>query len=264
MTELTQNLRPAEVTPETLVARLRPMHDALTAHSVYELLHSEKSLKTFMEHHVFAVWDFMCLLKTLQQRLTCVSVPWVPSQNSHSARLINEIVLAEETDGVEGGYYSHFELYLRAMEEVGASTDAIQAFTTLLREGMRWQEALRQCAPPEAVTPFLMTTMDLCSRDTHEVAASFLFGRESVLPDIFRKILTRLETAYGKRFPFFTTYLARHIDVDENHHAPQAMKLLKQLCGDDRISWIQAANAAQRSLRARMVLWDTIQRRCLV
>src|ERR1700757_94422 len=101
-----------------------PLYDGLNTHS---------ALVTFMEHHVFAVWDFMSLLKSLQRRLTCVTVPWVPSGSTASRRLINEIVLAEETDVLRGGYISHFEWYVVAMAQAGADHSAVDRFLDLIR-----------------------------------------------------------------------------------------------------------------------------------
>ncbi|MFD9637544.1 DUF3050 domain-containing protein [Streptomyces violascens] len=108
---------------------LTRLHEAITAersliveHPMYPLLDSLDRIRVFQEHHVFAVWDFMSLLKSLQRELTCVGVPWVPQGPPTSRRLINDIVLAEESDEVGDGYLSHFELYLRSMEEAGAGT----------------------------------------------------------------------------------------------------------------------------------------------
>ncbi|MEI8319475.1 MAG: DUF3050 domain-containing protein, partial [Planctomycetia bacterium] len=42
----------------------------LLAHSIYAMFDSPARLRRFLEHHVFAVWDFQSLLVALQQKLT--------------------------------------------------------------------------------------------------------------------------------------------------------------------------------------------------
>ena len=62
----------------------------------------------------------MSLVKRLQSELTCNSLPWLPPINPRIARFTNEVVLGEETDlSPDGEPISHFELYLRAMDEIG-------------------------------------------------------------------------------------------------------------------------------------------------
>ena len=65
-----------------LRAAIEPIRQALLSHPIYDDMRRPQALCTFMEHHVFAVWDFMSLLKVMQQRLCCVSVPWMPSADS--------------------------------------------------------------------------------------------------------------------------------------------------------------------------------------
>src|SRR5437870_13434601 len=87
---------------------------ALLDHPIYTRVSSVADLRRFMEDHVFAVWDFMSLLKRLQQDMTCIRVPWFPADNARAARLINDIVIGEETDVDPDGFYvSHLDLYLR-------------------------------------------------------------------------------------------------------------------------------------------------------
>src|SRR5882757_7152683 len=104
----TQELAFSEL--ERLRAFIQPTRQALLDHRIYCQIRGLDGLRLFMEHHVFAVWDFMSLLKALQQRICCVDVPWIPSSTSFTCRLVNEIVLGEESgeDG-EGGYARHFE-----------------------------------------------------------------------------------------------------------------------------------------------------------
>jgi hypothetical protein len=88
-----------------LRAALAIERTALLEHALYRRMASIDDLRTFMEHHVFAVWDLMSLLKSLQAKLTCVDVPWVPRATAEAQRLVNEIVLIEERDeSADGGY----------------------------------------------------------------------------------------------------------------------------------------------------------------
>ena len=97
--------------------------ERLVRHPIYKLVNSPERMKAFMEAHIWAVWDFQSLLKAVQQQLSCVTVPWTPTPDAEARRLINEIVLDEESDELpNGSFASHFELYLRSMEVAGAAT----------------------------------------------------------------------------------------------------------------------------------------------
>src|ERR1700723_1700471 len=129
--------------------RLAALRAGLLEHSVYSEVASVEDLRRFMEDHVFAVWDFMSLLKRLQQDLTCTKVPWFPADNARAARLINDIVIGEETDvDPDGSYISHLDLYLRAMADVGASTRQFDAFRSLARAGASMEAARAQTEVP--------------------------------------------------------------------------------------------------------------------
>lgn len=246
---------------EQFLNQINPELEALLKHSVYSQVKDVASLRIFMRSHVFAVWDFMTLLKVLQKRLTCLQIPWSPPQDINSARLINEIVLAEETDEVEPGCYSsHFDLYLAAMKEVGADMEPIFGFLDTLKN--RWgatpEQALAPLSIPQTTKDFVNTNMQISARSPHEVAAAFLFGREEIIPSMFRKILRELEKCHGRPCPSFCIYLERHIHLDETQHAPMGRKLLANLCQDDSIKWRESLNAALETLHVRHGLWDGV------
>ncbi|MGI4733726.1 MAG: DUF3050 domain-containing protein [Janthinobacterium lividum] len=246
---------------QELQAQLRPARQRMVDHSLYRNIQSLDELRTFMEYHVFAVWDFMSLLKALQRDLTCTTLPWVPTGNPATRRLINDIVLEEETDlDPEGQPTSHFELYLRAMQECGADTAPVQRLLAALAQGESVPAALAAAQAPAAVQEFVNHTFAvIAGGQSHAVAAAFTFGREDVIPDMFRNLVADL----GQRFPgqlsTFIYYLNRHIELDEDHHAPLAHQMVRDLCGTDPQRWQQAADVAAQGMAARVRLWDGIQ-----
>ncbi|MFD1044434.1 DUF3050 domain-containing protein [Kibdelosporangium lantanae] len=105
---------------ERLEKSVSEARDRVVKHPLYAALNTHEAIVTFMEHHVFAVWDFMSLLKSLQRNLTCTTVPWIPTGPTGSRRLINDIVMVEESDELGDGFISHFELYVNGMRDAGA------------------------------------------------------------------------------------------------------------------------------------------------
>src|SRR5687767_5202083 len=89
---------------QKLEAEIVSERAAVENHRVYSLLTSPAAVRVFMEHHVFAVWDFMSLLEALQVRLTCVGVPWRPVGSAATRRFLNELVLEEERDRLADGF----------------------------------------------------------------------------------------------------------------------------------------------------------------
>lgn len=251
---------PREEAPELarLERALEPIRAALTHHAIYDRVADMESLRVFMANHVFAVWDFMTLLKLLQRRLTCIEVPWLPPRDTTAARLINEIVLNEESDEIAPGHYvGHFHLYLAAMQEVDADSRPIRDFIAILRQGAAPEAALDAVPILPATREFVRGTLGFLERPVHEVAAAFLLGREELVPLMFTRILHYLE-ARGARCASFRCYLERHIALDTAEHGPLARRMLAGLCGADPRKWREATEAARSALQARLSLWEGI------
>ena len=244
---------------QRMAERLRPLYLRLADHDLYRSFETIEDLHVFMESHVFAVWDFMSLLKTLQRGLTCVDVPWVPSRFPMSRRLVNEIVLGEESDLYGTRPVSHFELYLSAMRECGASTLAIESLITRLQEGAVWSLALAMSGAPEPAYRFVQSTFaTIEGGKLHAIAAAFTFGREDLIPDMFRGFIRDQDARLSGRLGTLRWYLDRHIEVDGEDHGPMALQMVSELCGNDAAKWDEAAEAAELALRARIALWDGI------
>jgi hypothetical protein len=246
---------------ELIRRRIAAVRAELIEHPVYRQIDNLAALRIFMQHHVFAVWDFMSLLKALQRQLTCVDVPWLPAADRLGCRLVNEIVLGEESDADgQGGFASHFELYLRSMRQCGASTQHMDRFVDSLRNGHSPSAALHVSEAPAAAREFVTHTMDVVVQsDLPVLAAVFTFGREDLLPDVFERIVQELNELAGGELQDFIYYLQRHIELDGGEHGPLAHRLIAELCGGDPAKWESAASAAHSTLLARKALWDGIR-----
>jgi hypothetical protein len=243
----------------TTIVEFERARAELVDHPLYAQITTEDRLRIFMKHHVFAVWDFFTLLKRLQAEVTTVTLPWRPRGRADHGRFILEIVLAEETDeDIGGGYVSHFELYLRAMKELGADTGPIDGFLAGLDSGLAPMAALKDPAIPVTVREFVGHTLDVALTGApHEVASSFCHGRENLLPDVFSAVRANVATVLANA-PVFRHYLDRHITLDHNEHGPLALRLLASLCDGDPVREAEAEAVSLAAVRARTGLWDGV------
>jgi hypothetical protein len=256
----------AAASVKILETRLAPLRARLTAHPLYASIRTPQHLRLFMQSHVFAVWDFMSLLKALQSQLTCTQSPWLPSPFPASRRFINEIVLGEESDLFQGQSISHFELYLEAMNQAGADTRPIRALLeglaaippALVRDANLSSALIAVNAPAQA-RAFVESTFHIIrSGSLAAITAAFTFGREDIIPDIFRELVRDLNAQHSNQLSTFLWYLERHIEVDSDDHGPLSLRMVSDLCGTDADLWEQAATAAESAIQARLALWDGI------
>lgn len=243
-----------------LATRLGLRTLAMKQHRVFGLIKTVEDLRIFMSWHVFAVWDFMSLVKRLQIEYTSIKLPWCPPKSTQAARHINEIVLGEETDitALAGQYCSHYELYLNAMEEIGAPTDQIRQFVELVSGNMPYEQALQMSAAPPAVQAFVKSTINLSlTGRTEEVLGGFLYGREDAIPGMFQNLLDSWNLD-AKDAPTFVFYLKRHIELDTDSHGPAATRLTQDELQDDQEAWIRMLSAANAAVNQRIMLWDAL------
>ena len=249
-------LRNAEI--DSIVSKTQPIRSQLKNHQLYGSIVTIHDVRKFMEYHVFLVWDFMSLLKSLQGTLTSVEIPWVPKSNPVLTRLVNQIVLDEESDlDSDKQPASHYEIYLASMEQLGADTTRVRKFVTAIGEGQTHNEAIKELELVPELAACLKFSLDQAkSGSAHEVAAAFAFGRESIIPEIFEEILKPLRLGdLGDKFVY---YLKRHIELDGGEHEDLAVQMVAHLCGDNQTRWQSAGESAKKALELRLGVWNRI------
>lgn len=223
---------------------------------------SKKDLEVFMKAHVFSVWDFMSLLKTLQNEITTTSIPWKPSKyGPELTRFVNELVIEEESDEWlwQWEYISHFELYLKAMEELGIDTKEIKEilFNTNYEN---IDELFCNEKIPKSSRNFMKKTFSyIKSWDIKEVASAFTFWRENIIPEMFIKIIKNLEIS-NINAPTLYYYFKRHIELDWDSHWPLSKKLIEKIANNEKESIKIIEEIAIDSIKTRKIFWEEIQK----
>ncbi len=112
---------------------------------------------------------------------------------------------------------SHFEMYIEAMNEVGANSDLAMHFVRQVGS-LGVDQALADKAIPKSCRDFSQYSFDLVrSAKIHQIASAFCFGREKVIPIMFQSILDKMNIRQSDA-PMFHLYLNRHIEIDGESH----------------------------------------------
>lgn len=247
---------------ERIKKNIEPLRQEIIHHKVYDLIKTADDLKVFMQFHVYAVWDFMSLLKALQSNLTCTTSPWFPVGDADTRFLINEIVVGEESDvDLNGNRKSHFELYLSAMEQCNASTSEIKTFVNALQKTHNFQESFTSANTPQEAQDFVNFTFEtINSKKSYLQAAVFTFGREDLIPNMFYTLVNDIHKNFPESVSEFKYYLERHIEVDGDHHSHLALQMTQNLCGNDSEIWNEVEAVTIDALKKRIHLWDGVYR----
>ncbi len=250
------------MTIATVNTSIQEYKNQLLTHSLYEKVKTIEDLNCFLETHIYAVWDFMSLLKALQSKLTCTTTPWFASTNPETRHLINEIVLAEESDlSMDGKRLSHFEMYLEAMHQCGADTNAITAFLEEVKATQNIFVSIRKSDLHPNVKAFLEFTFQVIDEGKpHKIAAAFTFGREDLIPNMFTEILRNFQINFPEtNLSQLIYYFERHIELDADEHGPMAMQMVTELCGDSQTKWNEVQEVSILALEKRIGLWNAIE-----
>ena len=238
--------------------KLDDLKNKIIAHPLFANKLEPKHICKFMESHIFAVWGFMSILKSLQKMITPNNLPWMPNKNTKNGlvNFVNEIILCEESDYIEGiGFVSHFEIYLLAMKNMGAKTDQLDKFTTRISDKGYNEKYLDDIDVTDEVKSFLKHDLEVSMNGTlPEIVGAFTLGREKVIPNMFRYILPAIKESSSSKY--LVTYLERHIDIDGDRHGPLSMKLLDASCKREQLTLAYAA--AIKSLELRLSVWDKV------
>jgi len=164
---------------------------------------------------------------------------------------------------------SHFELYCDAMEEIGADVTLINNWISTLTQGtippasyfdfyMTKKGFNRSGIMPEASANFVKNTFNhLKTGKPNVIAAVFAFGRENVIPDMFKGLVSQLNLSEID-CPKFHYYLSRHIEIDADEHGPASLELVDYVCNQQPELINEAENAAICAIEARLEFWDSL------
>ena len=246
---------------DSIQNKIKDHRNKLLEHKLYSNIETINDLQVFTENHIYAVWDFMSLLKALQIRLTCTKTPWLPNNNSQTAYLINEIVLAEETDiNQVGERKSHYELYLDAMIDIGAKTEKPVEIINEIANSENIFNAIENINIHPNIKNFLNFTFSVIDEGKpHKIAAIFTFGRENLIPNMFNEILREFEKNVSEGdISKLIYYFERHIELDEDEHGPMALEMVSMLAENDPDKWKEIEDISIEALEKRILLWDAI------
>jgi hypothetical protein len=194
-----------------------------------------------MEHHVFAVWDFVYLVNELNRRIACSPA------HAKSADLLHSMRREDEGDDDENSQSPHFARYLAAMDACRADTQPIKTLLTTIKAGTPIGLALQSPSIPSPARAFVQQTFAFFDKPTCAIAGAFVFGREAIIPVFFQTLVERFIHAHCPTYHPMIACISPYL-MGEN--LSKAQQILVNLCGDDRRKGQEAEQAAISTLQA--------------
>lgn len=238
---------------------IRPYRERLLCHEIYNNLESIDYLRNFLENQSFIVWNFIGLVKVLQHHLTCLEVPWVPSEHPNLRRTINQIVLEEESGiALHGTSLSHLEFFIRGMSKMGAKTNQIDLLLALIKKGDTLEECLEQLCISPALKSYLAYSFNVIrTKELHKIAGILAFSNIHLMPDFFHELYENPNLP-KENISTLQFYFRRKQELEKNEYKIRSYQLVSELCGKDKEKWNNVRQVSINSLKHRIILWDAM------
>lgn len=230
----------------------------LDDHPIYDRLVGRGPIQAFMEAHVFCVFGYQQLLRSIHRDLMGVSQTLHNEAFKEAFRIMHEIVLEEELDfSDEGRIVSHLELYLEAMREMDCDLSWVFGFLDDWERHVPPLEALGRSGFPDSIKEFGAFIFSSLNRPLHEKATIFFYEGEPYIPDRFLYHL-ELQTE-ALPLSLWLDYWERHIEGVKKPGFSAAGRLVEILCAKDPKLNHEAERAAEEVLKKRKKLFDALE-----
>jgi len=256
MKEIISNLK--SEFPDEIQTLIKVSEDVIN-HPMFKKLNNIYNIKKYSEFQIWCVWDFMSILKQVQNFIFCNDILWLPPENPNAGAAFYRLIESEETDlGFKGGDLnraSHFQSFRAAMQELNADTKNIDNFLELIKTGKTLPEALNKSGASPQTKSFLLTNNHLIKQSPYNAIALITLTRENFLPAVFKSLLSYVNE--NEKIELFVWYHKRHIYLDSVLHGPLSIQIFNEYF-TNKLLIKQSIIASIESLKARNELLNEI------
>ena len=232
---------------QKLIKLIEAKTQKLSHHEVYSKVTSRAQISCFMSYHIFAVWNFIKLLKSLQIKTSIALRSQALECSGETRDLIGKIVFAEESELYPYGQPTeYFAVYLGAISELEVNSNFLWTFLTS-------KHSLQSLKP--GIQELVGYNLTLAETGTiGEIAAAFFCGREPVSYQLFTSIIKILKQD-GKECPNLINYTEKLNQENSRQVGTLVLKLLDYFCKDETDK-VFALQAGLEALNLREQLWN--------